>query len=223
MQLSFWVAQTASQMHQLAIISDAYDVAIDPTDPYPGSITIGDVLSGFEDVMNQPNLPVTIVVEQRKADQHFQVLLDEDGLIGPDGQPIPLHTNVNTTANQNQATVVVDTGFSLSQIPKDTAETIYSRYQGAELSTIDTVGQVWIVPCSQEVNITFKLAGQRYPIHPLDATLSVRNILPTLCLFAHRLPSDPATIGMPNITNSRGDVSCIGTVRDDISCFLVGS
>jgi hypothetical protein len=130
-------------------------------------------LSGFEDIMNQPKLPVTIVAEQRQADQHFQVLLDEDGLIGPDGQPIPLHTNVNSTSNQNQATVVIDTGFSLPQLPMDAVEAIYNRFRGAELTTIDSVGQVWIVPCSQEVNITFKFAGQPYPIHPLDATLSV--------------------------------------------------
>jgi hypothetical protein len=90
---------------------------LDPTDPFPGSITVGDILSGFENVLNEPRLPVTIDVQQ-SVDQHFQVLLDQDGLIGPDGHSIPLHTNVAATPNKNQATVVFDTGFSLPQIPK---------------------------------------------------------------------------------------------------------
>lgn len=134
---------------------------------------------------------MTTVVEQQRADQHFQVLLDEDGLLGPDGQAIPVHTNIAAAPNQNQATAVVDTGFSFPQLPKyvifisgirlrhvliierdrSAADAIYSRFRGAELKNIQTIGQVWIVPCSQEVNVTFKFAGQRYPIHPLDATL----------------------------------------------------
>jgi hypothetical protein len=140
-------------------------------------------------VLNEPRLPVTIDVQQHSVNQHFQVLLDQDGLIGPDGQPIPLHTNITTTPNQNQATVVFDTGFSLPQIPKyvmltsagvrlklfdgcrSAADAIYNRIQGAELQNIDTIGQLWTVPCTQEVNVTFKFAGQRYPIHPLDVTL----------------------------------------------------
>lgn len=127
----------------------------------------------------------------KRGDQHFQVLLDEDGLIGPDGKPISLNTDVSTAANKKQATVVIDTGFSLPQLPRSffkiffrpvvwissinrpAASAIYSGFHGAELYNIDTVGQVWIVPCMQEVNITFKFAGKRYSIHPLDATMYV--------------------------------------------------
>jgi hypothetical protein len=61
---------------------------------------------------------VTTVVEAQRTDQHFQVLLDEDGLIGPDGKPIALRTNINAASNQNQVTVVIDTGFSFPQLPK---------------------------------------------------------------------------------------------------------
>lgn len=54
----------------------------------------------------------------RRTDQHFQVLLDEGGLIGPDGKSVVLHTDVVSTANKKQVTAVIDTGFSLPQIPK---------------------------------------------------------------------------------------------------------
>lgn len=90
----------------------------DPTDFYSGSLTIGEVLDGFEDVLVQPKIPVVDLEGYKKGDQHFQVLLDEDGLIGPDGEVIPLITDVSATSNKKQATVVIDTGFTLPQIPR---------------------------------------------------------------------------------------------------------
>ncbi|KAF9464126.1 aspartic peptidase domain-containing protein [Collybia nuda] len=167
----------------------------DPTDLYSGSITIGEILEGFENVTNQPKLPVVDVPIDRRTDQHFQLLLDEDGLIGPDGNSIRLRTDVATTANKKQVTAVIDTGFSLPQLPRAASAAIYSRFHGAELVNIATIGQVWILPCSQEVNITFRFGGKNLPIHPLDATLV------------------PETIGVTNIVNSRGQVSCIGTFQ----------
>ncbi|KAG5644774.1 hypothetical protein DXG03_007682 [Asterophora parasitica] len=89
----------------------------DPTDFYSGSLTIGEVLNDFEDVLKQPKLPVVYVPHER-SDQHFQVLLDENGLIGPDGKPIPIISEVESASNRKQATVVLDTGFSLPQVPK---------------------------------------------------------------------------------------------------------
>ena len=31
-------------------------------------------------------------------------------------------------------------------------------------------GDIWIVDCDAEINVTFKIGGQSYPIHPLDVT-----------------------------------------------------
>ncbi|KAG6915623.1 hypothetical protein DXG01_010662 [Tephrocybe rancida] len=87
----------------------------DPTDFFGGSLTIGEVISGFETVLKQPKLPV---INSIANDQHFQILLDEDGLIGPDGRPIAIHTEVAATQNDEQITVVLDTGFSLPQVPR---------------------------------------------------------------------------------------------------------
>ncbi len=51
------------------------------------------------------------------------------------------------------------------------ADAIYSRVSGAEYRNITDIGEIWIVPCDEEVNITFKFSGNSYHIHPLDATM----------------------------------------------------
>lgn len=86
--------------------------ADDPANPYPGDLTVGETLLGFDSILDQPRLPVTLVASSNSANQHFQVLLDEDGIIGPDGQVIPLTTVVDSTSDKRQATVVFDSGFT---------------------------------------------------------------------------------------------------------------
>ncbi|KAK0202036.1 aspartic peptidase domain-containing protein [Desarmillaria ectypa] len=167
----------------------------DPTDVFPGDISIGDLLDGYSNVESQPKLEVTIVPVREFSDQHFQVLLDQDGLLGPDGQPVSITTEVDRTSNSKQATVVVDTGFSLSQVPKSVADAIYSRFSGAEYHNITGIGEAWIVPCDEEVNITFKFSGNSYHIHPLDATM------------------DPSLLGLTGVVNSQGQSSCIGSFQ----------
>ena len=89
----------------------------DPAELYPGDITVGEVLPGLESIINQPQVPVPILPTFESEDQHWQVLLDEDGIIGPDGQPILVRTGVQSTTNPNQLTAVFDTGFSFPQVP----------------------------------------------------------------------------------------------------------
>jgi hypothetical protein len=89
----------------------------DPAEMYPGNITVGEYLQGFENVTNQPREPVTVLPSDA-PDQHWQVLIDEDGIIGPDGQPIQVQTGVQGTQNPKQLTAVFDTGFSFSQVPQ---------------------------------------------------------------------------------------------------------
>ena len=48
---------------------------------------------------------------------------------------------------------------------------IYSDAKGARLVNETSLGgDVWIVDCDAEINVTFKIGGQSYPIHPLDVT-----------------------------------------------------
>ncbi len=93
-------------------------VDVDPTDVFPGEISIGELLDGYSNVESEPKLEVTIVPDGESIQQHFQILLDEDGMIGPDGKPIHITTAVRQTSNSKQATAMLDTGFSLSQVPK---------------------------------------------------------------------------------------------------------
>lgn len=96
----------------LAVLLDRSD---DPEEPYPGDLNIGEVLPGYEGVSSQPKLPVTSVMVP--GNQHWMTLLDENGIIGPDGQPITIKTQVTNTSYPNNATVVFDTGFTLPQVP----------------------------------------------------------------------------------------------------------
>lgn len=45
------------------------------------------------------------------------------------------------------------------------SDAIYSGVPGA---TFDQDDGVWILPCDQELSLTFKFAGVSFPIHPLD-------------------------------------------------------
>jgi hypothetical protein len=172
----------------------------DPAEKYPGDITVGEVLQGLENITSQPHVPVTVVQSLDALIQHWQVLLDEDGIIGPNGQPIQVQSGVQSTPNRKQLTAFFDTGFSFPQVPlcvkhmstfpsvrlllasssfrpftnkivclnREVSAAIYSGVPGASLQTVDGVGQIWVIPCDAEINITFKIGGLTYPVHPLD-------------------------------------------------------
>ncbi|KAI9436228.1 acid protease [Lactarius indigo] len=140
----------------------------DPAEKYPGNITVGEILPGLESITNAPRVPVTSLPPVDSADQHWQVLLDEDGIIGPDGKPIQVQTKVQSTPNPKQLTAIFDTGYSFPQVPQEVSDAIYSGIPGASFQFVNGVGQIWVLPCNAEVNLTFKIGGQAYPIHPLD-------------------------------------------------------
>jgi hypothetical protein len=68
-------------------------------------------------------------------------------------------------------TVVLDSGFSLPQVPRAVADALYSRFHGAEFVSVTGIGPTYILPCDAEVNATFLFGGHRYPMHPLDMTM----------------------------------------------------
>ncbi|KAG7088169.1 hypothetical protein E1B28_012190 [Marasmius oreades] len=177
----------------------------DPSDVFNGDLSIGELLPtppsfvsqsiSLDDITSQPKLPVTIVPVRKKGDQHFQLLLDENGLIGPDNQPVPFTSTVSGVKNPKQATAIVDTGFSLTQVPKTVADAFYGRHPGAQFTNVSGIGATWIVPCTEEVNITLSIGSKKFPIHPLDATLN------------------PKLLNLPALKNSEGEESCIGTFQ----------
>lgn len=92
--------------------------ADDPKDDLPGDLTIGEILSGYENIASQPKLNVTVLPNTESDGQHWQTLLDADGVIGPDGKSVDITTGVESTSNDRQLTVVFDTGYSLPQVPR---------------------------------------------------------------------------------------------------------
>ena len=53
------------------------------------------------------------------------------------------------------------------------ADAIYSRFDGATYTNVTGVGAVYTLPCEIEVNVTIKIAGRAYPVHPLDTNLDL--------------------------------------------------
>ncbi|KAI0052291.1 acid protease [Auriscalpium vulgare] len=169
----------------------------DPDESPIGELTIGEAIPGYEKILEQPKVDV---VQVDPANQHWQVLLDEDGILGPDGQAIETLTGVSHPKNKKQLTAVFDTGFSLPQVPPTVAEAIYSRIPGARFSYNN---DTWVVPCTAEVNLTFKIAGQSYPVHPLDTTLDVHRFEDALGLTDVN-PGECVGLFQPDTDNSTG-------------------
>ena len=81
----------------------------DPTDPPTGDLTVGELMSGYENVTSQPKLSVSSVSSAEIENQHWQILLDADGIVGPAGNDVISEFNVqsavDSTSNKKQLTV----------------------------------------------------------------------------------------------------------------------
>jgi hypothetical protein len=84
----------------------------DPTETFTGQMTIAELIPGFEAIAAQPKLDVKDVRRLTTRDQHWQIELDNNGLIGPDGQPIVQETIVAGT--DGRLVAVLDSGFTVS-------------------------------------------------------------------------------------------------------------
>lgn len=79
----------------------------DPKDRIPGDLTIGELLDEYEDVDSMPKIPIT-------SGEHLQILLDEYGVVGPDGRPIPL----GLPPTQKQAKVILTSLTPFNKVPR---------------------------------------------------------------------------------------------------------
>ena len=87
---------------------------------YTGQMTISEVLPLFQNISSQPKVPVSVLQTSLNGAQHFSVLLDSDGVIGPDGKAIKITSNASLAPSHDshQLQMVFDTGFSMPQLPK---------------------------------------------------------------------------------------------------------
>ncbi|KZP08675.1 acid protease [Athelia psychrophila] len=170
----------------------------DPGETFKGEITVAELVPGYEKIAAQPQIPVESTVVLTSADQHWQILSDKDkGIVGPDGSVIST-SSIVPKAPDGQLVAVFDSGYTFPQVPRAVSDAIYGRVQGAEF---DVAEQLWLVPCTQMLNISFNFGGVNIPIHPLD-TVSADF----------------------NVTDSNGKSMCVGTFQPITSAFsLLGS
>lgn len=137
--------------------------ANDPTDTITGQITVSELISGNESITSQTKLWLKDAFGDSN-NQHWAVVTDENGVIGPDGSSISTDSIVRHISG-GKMVAVLDSGFTFSQVPRKMSDAIYGRVQGATYSTQDGL---WKVPCKQNISLSFVFGGVTMPIHPLD-------------------------------------------------------
>ncbi|KAG8868512.1 hypothetical protein FRB97_002319 [Tulasnella sp. 331] len=145
--------------------------AFDTESPTSGEMTISELIPGREAIADQKKLPLTYL-DTTDPDLHWNTVMDLDGIIGPDGNPIIIETQTtlpSPVTGNGRLVGVFDTGFTFAQVPAALASAIYSGVDGAQLVPITSSSQdLWVIPCDAEVNVTFVIGGQNILIHPLD-------------------------------------------------------
>ncbi|KAH9037652.1 aspartic peptidase domain-containing protein [Lactarius pseudohatsudake] len=163
---------TGSHIHDALIDLPAGDTPLDriflqnPTTP--NYLTV--LLNRPNDTAEQYTGAMTIG-EGTPPAQHWSIVLDSNGIIGPDGKAIKVTSNATDAPihDVNQLVAIIDTGFTLPQVPSEVAHALYSGAKGAKLTNVQQFsGDIWVIDCDVEVNATFLIGGQSYPIHPLD-------------------------------------------------------
>jgi hypothetical protein len=79
--------QNTSTPNYLTVLLGRSD---DPDERFPGDLTVGELICGYENITCQPKLPIADVVASDTGSQHWATLLDEDGIVGSNGTVISL-------------------------------------------------------------------------------------------------------------------------------------
>jgi len=142
----------------------------DPNDDVEGSFTIGETDPQYTAIQNSPAIPTF----PETFPNRWNILVDSY-LVG--SQTFSVSTSVSG-APSNKAVVMLDTGTSYSYVSADIAQNIYGNVPGAQFSS---ALQQWVVPCTAEIDMAIQIAGQVYPLHPLDVVVPSFNT-PGQCL-----------------------------------------
>jgi hypothetical protein len=139
----------------------------DTNQPFEAELTVGEYIEGFENITNMPKNPVQILPTSEQGSQHWS--LNVDSITGPDGNVINVKTGV---PKESKLVAVLDSGFSLPQVPKNISDAFYGRVNGAVFQENSDIGSpAWELPCDQILTASFTIGGVKYPIHPLDLSL----------------------------------------------------
>jgi hypothetical protein len=136
--------------------------------PRPSALTFGTLLPGLEGIFSAPH--ILLEPETPEVGQQWEIPLDSQGLT-VNGVPVPLPRSIlPSSTDSGRLTALLDTGFSLNQVPPALAEAIYSPIPGARW---DELEEIWRVPCSAEIHVSFSFSGVTYPVHPLDVVMDL--------------------------------------------------
>lgn len=137
----------------------------DPTQPQQGEITVSELVEGLEKITEQKQIPAEVLESEVAQNQHWTIQLDPDAIIGPDSKVIKKSSIVPN--NHGRLYGVIDSGFTLPQVPRPVSDAIYGRVKGA---IYNVERNMWTLPCEQELNISISIGGVKYPVHPLDTS-----------------------------------------------------
>ncbi|KAL4257039.1 peptidase A1 family protein [Pleurotus pulmonarius] len=144
----------------------------DPNAPADGAgaFTLGEYVEGLESIADAVKVPGV-------SDYFWEVLVD--GITVGDST-IPLNSSVPTDKAEGTAVAILDTGYSIPQMPPHVVDAMYSSIPGAvpvEDITVFQAGGMsvsWFVPCNATPAISFKIGGVDFPIHPADLIRPLR-------------------------------------------------
>jgi len=171
----------------------------DPTTATRGNFTIGEIVSGYENITSMPKLPT--------FESPIFTLLDG---ITVNGVNVSLSSSNVSGAPSGKLVASLDCGQTSALVSASVAEAIYRTVPGAALSntTMPAVpDQFWSIPCNAQLNVSFVFGGVEYPIHPLDLNFD--------SLSAYRTASNDTCYGgffplpTPVIQYSFGEVDMI--------------
>lgn len=158
----------------------------DEDGPEEGAFTIGEYVEGLEEVAQQTKLQRTPAQTVNITDTpRWSVIMDS---MTVNGQTFQFNQSNVDGIDAGKQVVVLDTGFTNSQMPPAAVDFIYSSIPGANFNS--TSG-VWNVPCENTTDLVFEFGGQTIPIHPLDITTVSSNGNETICTNAYRWVSIP--------------------------------
>jgi len=135
-----------------------------------GSLTIAEYDTDYQAVANAPK------ISQAPPNAGVWSVVMDGFSVG--GKKIQWPTTMTTVAPAGKNVVLLDTGTTNILMPAAQVTAVYSSIPGAVLSPnsriplaqFSTTNDVWVVPCTAQVDVVTTFSGQDFAIHPLDVT-----------------------------------------------------
>lgn len=176
----------------LTVFLERVDNLLEGATTQKGQLTIGEVINGWDAIETQEKLPA---LKTATGEQHWQTVLDANGIVGPDGVKLETRTKLDGSALDgypgSQLHVMFDTGFSIPQVSREIADSLYGRIPAAQFVPSGDTGY-WRIPCDYELNATFVFGGVDFPISPFDLNMP-DNKYPEYCMSG---------VSQPNLSHS---------------------